>query len=305
MQSPPPCRLTLRRLSRFARRLAKESTSESPLRSPVAPCSEARSFPQFSQAQFSPSALRGSTHSGTLCACYEPLKGAALVFLVAVAWIGDGPRVLVNKCLSALPSALGDSHGPRKSALALAKRLLASACPERRPLGVMVSDLKWCRIVAAPLTFHAPAQIDFGDARWARLSELGSSSLAEPAARAMGVVASYVALRSPLRMPPPVLPGGARAAEFVPQAPPILVADAARWGAQIAADAAACDALRVELSSLAETDSDGEWFAGWAGQVDSGKRDEVPPELRGHDADCAPTCTQLGGCGRRELPAAN
>ena len=80
---------------------------------------------------------------------YEPLAGAAPVFVVAVAWIGDGPRVLVNKRLSALPSALGDSRGPRKSALTLAERLLARACPERRPLGVMVSDLKWCRIVAA------------------------------------------------------------------------------------------------------------------------------------------------------------
>ena len=39
---------------------------------------------------------------------YEALKGAALVFVVAVAWIGDGPRVLANKRLSDLPSALGD-----------------------------------------------------------------------------------------------------------------------------------------------------------------------------------------------------
>ena len=128
----------------------------------------------------------------------------------------------------------------------------------------MVADLKWCRIVAAPLAFHAPAQIDFGDTRWARLAELGGSPLAEPVARAMGVVASYAALRSPLRMPPPVLPGGARAAKFVPQPPPTLVSDSARWDAQVAADAAACDALRFELSSLAETDPDGEWFAGWA-----------------------------------------
>ena len=71
----------------------------------------------------------------------------------------------------------------------------------------------------------------------------------------------------------------------MPQPPPTLVADAARWDAQVAADAAACDALRLELSSLAETDPDGEWFAGWADQVDAGKCDEVPPALRGHDVD--------------------
>ena len=222
---------------------------------------------------------------GSAMRSYEPLEGAALVFVVAIAWIGEGPRVLVNERLSALPSALSDSHAPRKSALAMAERLLAGACPERRPRGVMVSDLKWCRIVAAPLAFHAPSQLNFGDTRWARLSELNGSPLAAPAARAMGVVASYVSLDSPLRMPPPVLPGGARAAQYVPQPPPRLATDAAHWDAQVATDAAACDALRLKLSALADTDPDGEWFAGWADQVDSGNRDEVPPELRRHDVD--------------------
>ena len=103
---------------------------------------------------------------------YAPLEGAALVFVVAIAWICDGPRVLVNERRSALPAALGDSHAPRKSALAMAERLLADVFPERRPSGVMVSDLKWCRIVAAPPAFHAPSQLNFGDPRWARLSEL-------------------------------------------------------------------------------------------------------------------------------------
>ena len=71
----------------------------------------------------------------------------------------------------------------------------------------------------------------------------------------------------------------------MPRAPPRLTTDAARWDAQVAADTAGCDALRLKLSALAETDPDGEWFAGWADQVDPGKRDEVPPELRGHGVD--------------------
>ena len=66
--SPPPCRQAPLPLSSCAKHQGKESTSESPLQSPVGPCGAVLYLPQSSQARFNLSAPRWNTHSRPLCA---------------------------------------------------------------------------------------------------------------------------------------------------------------------------------------------------------------------------------------------
>ena len=88
------------------------------------------------------------------------------------------------------------------------------------PVGFLVDDLKWCRVVAVPLANHHRSQLSFGDLSWCALGDLGDIPLRLVASRALAAVASM--LQSSLRdaMPAPALPGGAAAPHFVPQPPP-------------------------------------------------------------------------------------
>ena len=221
---------------------------------------------------------------GAALAAFAPSDQATMVFVVAVAWVDSRPLVLVSRCGARLPSASTPLDSPRKSAIMQAERLMAAACPGRRPQAVMVADLKWARLVAVPVAFHSPVQASFGDVVWRSVTDL-SEPLAAPCARSVATVASMISRAAAKLMPPPVLPGGARAPAFVPQAPAELAADAARWALQVADGKAACAALRARLVDLADTHEDGAYFAGWADQVGSFGEEEVPPQLRGHALD--------------------
>ena len=217
---------------------------------------------------------------------YAPVAGLILTVIIAVAWINQRPHVLVDGCGDRLPTLTDDANAQRKSAIVNAERLMAEACPERRPRALLVADLKWARLVAVPLAFHAPAQLHFGDAQWRPLASLAGRRVASPCARAVAVVAAMMSRSNVAAMPPPVIPGGARQAAFVPQASPVLTVDATRWQQQVTDAGDACDALRGALLSVAESDdADAGWFAGWHDQVSSFDATEVPASLRGHKPD--------------------
>ena len=100
------------------------------------------------------------------------------------------------------------------------------------------------------------------------------------------MVAAMMSRSNVAAMPPPVIPGGARQAAFVPQAAPVLTVDATRWQQQVTDADDACNALRGALLSVAESDdADAGWFAGWHDQVSSFDATEVPASLRGHKPD--------------------
>ena len=215
------------------------------------------------------------TKHGTL----EKLTGSTLTFALVVAWLDGEPRILANATTFSLPSTLTIGHEPRAAAPSHVSALFRSARPnDTPPVSFLVDDLQWCRLVAVPLK-HLPSQYDFGPLAWLTLSDLGETPLRLPAYRAFSTIAALLGDDARPQFPPPSLPGGARAARFVPQAPPVLATNSALWPKQLADARRSNGVLRHLL--LSDDSADSEYFHEWAEQIRDVPHGAVPPNLRG------------------------
>ena len=219
-------------------------------------------------------------------AAFQPAAGLSLVFVVLVAWVSHAPRVLVGSDLASLPCASTPADAKRKAAQSVADGLLNLGAPSRRKHSFLVKDFKWARLMVAPCVDYHPIQLDFPAVRWASPRCLDDTPLRAPVALALAVVAGAVDRKRSATLPPPLLPGGARPPEFVPQQPAALTANARLWRKQLAREHSATRRLRSAFTEVADSDADdAEYFAGWADQVASFEQSEVPPDLRGSQAD--------------------
>ena len=157
-----------------------------------------------------------------MCA-YAPVAGLVLNVTIAVDWINQRPHVLVDGSGDRLPTLTDDANAQRKSAFVSTERLMADACPERRPRALLAADLKWARLVAVPIAFPRARAAALRRRAVAPACVLAGRRAASPCARAVAVVVTMMPQSNIATMPPPVIPGGARQAAFVPQASPVLV----------------------------------------------------------------------------------
>ena len=227
-----------------------------------------------------------SLESGLVASCipFRPIEGSVLTFAVLVTWVDGVPRILADFKDAALPAFVANGAEARVSSLSHVDSIFSAASPSTPvPVGFLVDDFTWCRVIAVPLANHHPSQLTFGDLSWCTLSDLGGTPLRLIAFRALAAVASM--LQSSLRdaMPAPALPGGAVAPRFVPQPPPTFAVDPVRWTRQIAECAAATSALRAALLSVSGDDAD--YYHEWAALVKDLDEASVPPNLRGADVN--------------------
>jgi hypothetical protein len=202
-----------------------------------------------------------SLESGLAASCipFRPIEGSALIFTAIVTWVDGVPRILASFKDAALPAFVANGAEARAPSLSHVDSIFSAASPSTPvPVGFLVDDFIWCRVIDVPL------------ASWCTLSDLGGTPLRLIAFRALAAVA-YM-LQSSLRdaMPAPALTRGAVAPRFVPQPPPTFAVDPVRWTRQIAECAAATSALRNHE---------------WAILVKDLDEASVPPNLRAADVN--------------------
>ena len=130
-----------------------------------------------------------------------------MTFAVLVTWVNGVPRILAGVKDAALPAFVASGAEARAPALSHVGSIFSAASPSKAaPVGFLVDDLKWCRVIAVPLANHHPSQLSFSDLSWCTLHDLGSTPLRLVAFRALAAIASM--LRGSLRdaMPAPALP---------------------------------------------------------------------------------------------------
>ena len=210
---------------------------------------------------------------------FAPVDDSVVTFALVVTWIGGQPRVLANAVTGSLPAVVSAANEPRSAATRHVDGLFRSARPgSTPPVSFLVDDWRWCRLVAVPLQ-HNPSQLSFGPLAWHTLRDLEASSLRLPAYRALATVAAFLGDSARPTLPPPALPGGARAPEYVPQSPPVLAVNASTWSSQLRLSARANDTLRTILR--ADDGADATYYHEWADQIHDIAPDAVPPNLRG------------------------